>query len=158
VRLYLVRHGQAAKLEGGAEAELTPAGREGAERVADFVARQGDVAPAEVRHSTKLRARQTAEILAGRLGAGDRVREVAGLAPNDPVGDLAAEALASPEDLMLVGHLPFLDRLASLLLAGSDAAEAVEFPPAGVLCLTRTDAATSDSRFRIRWMVRPDLL
>ncbi|MHC4472796.1 MAG: phosphohistidine phosphatase SixA [Planctomycetota bacterium] len=158
MKLYLVRHGQAAKGEDGGEAKLTDEGAEGARRVAEFLARSGSVAPAAIRHSTKLRARQTAEILAERLGAGDRVEEMSGLSPNDPVGDVADGLVAEAQDLVLVGHLPFMDRLASLLLAGSDEAAAVEFPPAGVLCLRRTDEATRDARFRLSWMIRPDLL
>ena len=99
-----------------------------------------------------------AEIVAERLGISGRLEEVSGLAPNDPVADLAAEMLVGPDDLMLVSHLPILDRLASLLVADSDAAEAFAFPPSGVLCLARTDGATRDSRFSVRWMIRPDLL
>jgi phosphohistidine phosphatase len=48
---------------------------------------------------------------------------------------------------MLVGHLPFMERLAALLVAGSQEKPVIRFQNAGIVCLDR-DAS------RVNWVVR----
>src|SRR5262245_23731251 len=84
MNLYLVQHG-AAKSEADDPARpLTEDGRRAVERLAEFLAARG-VRIDRVEHSDKLRARQSAEILAARLAPFRGPLEVAGLAPNDDV-------------------------------------------------------------------------
>jgi phosphohistidine phosphatase len=71
----------------------------------------------EIRHSGKTRARQTAEIIGQALSPPQGVKAVSGLSPLDDVGPVAEELDEVSEPLMLVGHLPFLERLAGQLLA-----------------------------------------
>jgi phosphohistidine phosphatase len=54
---------------------------------------------------------------------------------------------------MIVGHLPFMEKLASLLVAGSEDADIVAFQMGGVVCLERDDVGV----WRVRWMVTPDM-
>jgi len=54
-----------------------------------------------------------------------------------------------PGDLMLVGHLPHLDRLTSLLLYGS----VVSFRMGGVVALDGGDGR----RWSLRWFLPPEL-
>ena len=54
---------------------------------------------------------------------------------------------------MVVGHLPFLDRLASRLVAGDPTAAAVRFTNAGIVCLGR-DAG----KWSLEWAVTPQLV
>jgi phosphohistidine phosphatase SixA len=42
-----------------------------------------------------------------------------------------------PEDLMLVSHLVFLEKLASFLVCGDEGAKAVLFRYSAILCLER---------------------
>jgi len=84
MELYLVRHGQAAARDGEVSRALTEHGAEVVEQVAAFAARAG-VKVDEVRHSGKLRAHQTAEILAKALAPPRGVNAVAGLDPEDDV-------------------------------------------------------------------------
>ncbi len=117
MNLYLVRHAQAKPEEVDPERSLSQKGVESAKRVADFLKQSDAVSVAEIRHSTKLRARQTAEILAADGGLSAPLVEVNGL---EPMADVNAAILALQgvsHDLMLVGHLPYLDRLASGLVA-----------------------------------------
>ena len=82
----------------------------------------------------------------------EKIEAVDGL---DPLADprIWAERLDKSEhDLMLVGHLPHLKRLASLLLTGRDDQEIVRFRYAGVVCLEK------DRRWSILWIIRPDML
>ncbi len=55
---------------------------------------------------------------------------------------------------MLVGHLPFMAKLAALLVAGDAEAALLDYRPGSVLCLERDDSGS----WRIAWMLRPELL
>ena len=80
------------------------------------------------------------------------VRE--GLGPNDDVARLKDELDATTDDIMIVGHLPFLNKLASLLLAGCESADAVVFRNAGIVALSRNEK----NLWQIDWMVTPEIL
>ena len=66
MRVYLVQHAEAVPADLDPEQPLTPAGREMARRVARWLAATGRARQAEILHSTRPRAKQTAEV-AGRL-------------------------------------------------------------------------------------------
>jgi phosphohistidine phosphatase len=152
MRVYLVQHAEAVPADLDPEQPLTLAGRETARRVARWMAATGRARPAEILHSKKSRARQTAEMFARAL-ATPPLREVDGLLPGDEV-DSAAEAVkASEGDLMLVGHLPHLNRLASYLVSGDPAADVVRFRHAGVICIERQGGT-----WAILWAVVPELI
>jgi phosphohistidine phosphatase len=119
------------------------------------VLRGSGVGVARVLHSGKRRAQQTAELLVAALGPGVRPEARAGLDPNDPTAGVAQEAAGWEQDTMLVGHLPFMARLADRLIAGREDAGLVAFRPGSVVCLERTDQRAA---WTIAWMLRPDLL
>ncbi len=147
--IYLVQHGLAVASEEDPRRPLSAAGSAEVERVARWAGAAG-LAVAEIRHSGKLRARQTAERLAVALAPPGGVIEAPGLAPNDPVAPAVA---ALSDGLMLVGHLPFLARLAGLLVAGDETREVVRFRNAGVVCL-----AGEGRGWSVAWAVVPELL
>jgi phosphohistidine phosphatase len=75
----------------------------------------------------------------------------------DPLADAKvwARRLAdSREDVMLVGHLPRLGRLASLLLCGHEDRLVVAFQMGGIVHLRRDQAGRSS----IGWLVAPGIL
>lgn len=157
VELYLMRHGEAATAEQDARRPLTPAGRAAIERVA-WRAATASFRPDAIYHSGILRARQTAEILARHLGASENVRAREGLEPDDavpPVAEWLFRLTNQNDTLALVGHLPFLDRLASTLLVGDPQAQVLNFQPGTLVKLTpRLDAA----RFSVGWMLSPSVV
>lgn len=155
MRLYLVRHGEAVSKDRDPARPLTDAGAARARRIGRFL-RDAGVDVGEIRYSTKLRARQTAELVADAMGLGALLREVAGLEPEAGVDELADALAQESTDVMLVGHLPHLARLASLLVAGDPDREAFAFEDCGVLCLGRAGTGTS-ARWAVRWMVVPSL-
>ena len=55
---------------------------------------------------------------------------------------------------MIVGHLPFLQKLASLALTGLESQEIVSFCMGGVVCVERGE----DSAWRLVFEVVPSLL
>jgi len=77
-----------------------------------------------------------------------------GLSPNDAPEPIAEEIEKTGQDLMIVGHLPFLSRLAGLLLTGNPLAEPAAFEKASVVCLRQNE----DGRWQLSWMVTPDIL
>ncbi len=153
MRLYLVRHGEAAPERVDPERPLTEKGREEAQRVARFIQPLG-LRVSAVWHSGRLRAAQTAEILAPAVASAKGVMEHPGLAPMDPVEGVREELLNAGEDLMVVGHMPFLGKLASSLLVGNETREVVTFPEVALLCLEGGEA----QGFTIAWMVTPQIL
>lgn len=154
MELYLVQHGEAMSEAENPERPLTVRGRETVQRVSAVAARLR-LRPAEVRHSGKRRAAETAEILAAALGASDRVVAMSGMAPNDDVRPVAAALDTAPQPLILVGHLPFLSRLASLLLVGDPERTLVRFRMGAMVCLTREAVPTGG--WLVAWMLTPEL-
>ena len=59
--------------------------------------------------------------------------------PNDDVADIAEAIEPEQGSIMLVGHLPFLERLAALLNAGKTEPSGVALDASALLELTRTD-------------------
>jgi phosphohistidine phosphatase len=153
MKLYLIQHGEATTEEVDSSRPLTAKGRTDVEKIASFLKGAG-VDPRIILHSGKTRARQTAEIIAAQLGPSCQVKERDGLAPNDPVKALTNEILGMANDLMVVGHLPFLGKLAAMLLAGSESENLVTFRQGGVVCLQRNE----DQTWQVAWMVTPELL
>ena len=92
------------------ERPLSERGRNDVERLAQFLAASG-MGVQRLYHSGKLRARQTAELLAARIGSVDAIEASPGLNPNDAVEPIAERIAAWREDTLLVGHLPFMARL-----------------------------------------------
>jgi phosphohistidine phosphatase len=153
VKLYLIQHGEATTDEVDPSRPLTARGRSDVQKIASFLKGAG-VGPRLILHSGKTRARQTAEIIAAQLGPDCQVKERGGLAPNDPVKEIVSEISGMTNDLMIVGHLPFLGKVASALLSGAESKNVVAFRQGGVVCLQRTENQT----WQVAWMVTPELL
>jgi phosphohistidine phosphatase len=136
VRAYLVRHGEAKREDVDPERHLTARGVEDVRRIATGAAEPLGVQPARIVHSGKARARQTAEIWAEVVGAD--VAQADGLAPNDDPSIWAKRLTAEEDELMIVGHLPHLERLVGLLVTGHDDRAVAGFPPGGFVCVERT--------------------
>ncbi len=150
MELYLVQHGEATSETENPDRPLTIRGRDDVQRVSRCIAPLG-LAPVEIRHSGKTRAQQTAQLIAEALSCPDRVKAASGLAPTDDVRPIAREVEAAQRPLMLVGHLPFMSRLASLLLVADSSQTIVRFRTGGVVCLGREERG-----WTLNWMITPD--
>lgn len=153
MKLYLVQHAKAAPKEIDPDRSLTEEGLRDIQKVAAFI-KPLNLQVDYLWHSGKKRAAQTAEVLAEAVKLDEGVTARDGLAPNDDVTALANDLAAATEDIAIVGHLPFLAKLASLLLAGSESVNTVAFKNASIVCLTRSD----ENRWQMDWMVIPELL
>jgi phosphohistidine phosphatase len=152
--LYLVQHAQAKSPEEDSERHLSEQGSADIEKAAAFVAAHTTLKVNRISHSGKARASQTAEILAKHLNPPAGVSAAEGL---DPLADpsIWSKQLADEkEDLMLVGHLPHLDKLAAKLICQDENKSVVAFQMGGIVCLEKRDSG----QWRIRWMVTPKML
>lgn len=123
--IFILRHGIAAerdhrKYPDDGLRPLTPEGKRKLGKISSFL-KGMDYRFDLVLASPLVRARQTAEIAAGVLGIGDRVRETPHLAPSGDPRRLVEEVRGSGlESVLLVGHEPYLSGLISLLLSGRE--------------------------------------
>jgi phosphohistidine phosphatase len=152
MKLYLIQHAKAAAKDVDPQRSLTEEGLADIRRVAALIK------PLNLRvdylwHSGKKRAAQTAEVLAEVVEIRKEQAARDGLAPNDDVAATAGQLASVTGDIAIVGHLPFLAKLASLLLTGSESANTVAFKQGGIVCLSRSD----ENNWQIEWMVIPEL-
>jgi phosphohistidine phosphatase len=150
--LYLVQHGKSLAKEIDPEQGLSEEGIAETERIA-AVAKEYGVRVSCIVHSGKKRARQTAEFFAAALRPENGVQERGGLNPLDDVVQIAA-TLNSKEDLMLVGHLPFMERLTSYLITGSFEKLVFKFQNGGIVCLDKDPDRPS---WFIKWALMPKI-
>lgn len=152
MRLYLVQHGEASLKEVDPNRPLTKKGKEDVSRMAEFLKKSG-IRVIATWHSEKLRAIQTAQILGEAVSV--EIVKQEGLAPNDPVDKWLEELNTRVKDVMIVGHLPFLEKLASRLLTERESSQIVTFKPGAVACLRREDAG---EKWSLAWTKLPELV
>jgi phosphohistidine phosphatase len=153
MQLYLVQHGESKTENEDSQRSLTDKGRHTVEQAAHLLCALG-LALTRIEHSDKLRARQTAEILAARLHPHEGTNQVAGMAPNDDIEPMRKRLQTEPKDMMLVGHLPYLSRLATTLLGVERDRVVVEFRMGGLVRLDRNEGG----EWAVRWVLTPELL
>ncbi len=151
--VYLVQHAEAKSEQEDPSRSLSEKGMQNIKKVASY-ASQYNLKVHMIFHSTKLRAKQTAEVLSEHLKSANGISEVDGLAPLDDPAIWAQRLKDIPEDVILVGHLPHLDKLASLLLCGEKEKNVISFKMAGIVCLQRTDTES----YSLQWMVTPEVV
>jgi phosphohistidine phosphatase SixA len=124
MRLYLVRHAEAAPGEPDELRPLTPAGRDDARALATRLREEG-VRPDAVVTSPLLRARETGAAIARALDCAVEADER--LAPGATADALLEAAAERGETLVAVGHQPDCGLIAAALTG-----EERRFPPAGM--------------------------
>jgi len=149
MHLYLVRHGEAKAEQEDPARPLSSRGRDEVDRVSRAAAKKG-MAASRILHSDKLRAKQTAEILARNIIPSEGICEIKGLGPEDDPSLIKAELEASGKSLIVVGHLPHLNRLAAMLLNGNSSEQVIDFPTASVVCLS-----CRKKNWKVNWTMDP---
>lgn len=153
MKAYLVQHAKALSKEEDPDRPLSDDGRLELDRIAQHLNEQLQLEIGRIWNSGKTRAAQTAERLAEELKPPLGVRSAEGLSPLDNPETWAGRLTEMSHDVMLVGHLPHLDRLSSLLLAGDPEAGLIRFRNAGVVCLAYDEGA-----WALEWILTPQLL
>jgi phosphohistidine phosphatase len=151
MKVYIVRHGQAASSGVDPQRGLTQAGRAQVEKVAEHL-KSLNLSIDCVWHSGKARAEQTAEILAEAVTVKEGVIAHPGLSPNDYVEPIRDEIESAGQDVMIVSHLPFVGILTSLLLTGSQSEWPIGFREATTVCLQKQ----SENHWQLEWVITPE--
>ena len=150
--LYLVQHGKSLSKDIDPDQGLSEEGIAETKRIADVAANYG-VNVSLIKHSVKTRAHKTAEIFASALNPPGGAVEVGGLKPMEDVITFAA-TIDSDENTMLVGHLPFMERMTSYLVTGSTDKPVFKFQNSGIVCLNKDPAGSS---WVIVWTLMPKI-
>lgn len=163
MRILLVRHGPAGKADPEAYPDddlrpLTPKGRKAFKKAAKGLRAQA-VDPGIILTSPVLRARQTAESLAGALGLEEKaIREMPELHHAAPPAKALARLarMRLPRAVALVGHEPWLGEFLSLLIAGGAGSARVEFDKGGA-ALVQADSPAKGGGVLVWLMTREQL-
>ena len=148
--LFLVQHGKCLSKDIDPNRGLSEAGRADVTRIAE-TASAYNVHVSRILHSGKLRAAQTAEIIA-RILKVETIRSIDGIKPLDDVIAFAKTLPDHQDNTMLIGHLPFMERLAAFLITGSYENPVFQFQNGGIVCL---DKYPETGRWVIKWALMP---
>lgn len=151
--LYLVQHGDARREEEDPRRPLSEKGCQDVGRMAAHL-RRTKLRVDRIVHSGKARAEQTASILSGRIEVSGEISPIDGLSPLDDPWVWSERLRDMTGDVMLVGHLPHLGRLASLLLCGDAGRSVISFRMGGVVCLQRD----GDGAWTVLWAIVPEIV
>ncbi len=152
MKIYLVRHGEALSSEADPQRPLSPKGKTEVQRLAEFLARSKLPVP-QIIHSPKLRAQQTAEILATALNAQITLSPSI-LDSEAEVYPVMSMLPSLSSDTMLVGHLPMMAKLVSALVVHDENFFPItNYSPGTVVCLE-----DYEGRWIINWVLPPSLV
>jgi len=163
MKLYILRHGEAAdhddpRFNNDAERPLTVKGLKRTKLLANAL-RQWDITFDAILSSPLVRARETAEIVARGLSLHERLEFSEHLAPSGDVEKLVNHLNAlqpAPENVLLVGHEPYLSNLISLLCAGGPNLSLTL--KKGGLCRMEVEQLTAGRCAQLEWLLPPRLL
>jgi phosphohistidine phosphatase len=141
MNVYLVQHGKAE------DDVLTSRGLSEVREVAMFM--RPNISVDSIVHSVKRRAKETAEVFDFMLSPINGIREVKGLKPMDDPTIWTDNIDKETKNIMLIGHLPHLNKLAENLLDLQ-----ILFQNGGIVCLERDD----DWYYRVSWAVVPEIV
>lgn len=154
MKLLLVQHAEAKPEEEDPNRPLSKKGQSDIRKVATFLKKYINFNINSIRYSPKTRARQTAEVLAEWLNPSDGIYEAEGLKPLDNPSTWADHLSKEKGNILLVGHLPHLCKLASLLLCKDKNRTVINFQMGGVACMERDESGS----WILCWLVIPEIL
>jgi len=162
MNLYLLRHAEAESGDSDADRRLTHKGEKQTEQLAKFLRKhEVDLDIREIWHSPLVRAVQTAEIFQKELGLDAPLLEAPGLRPEDDPRPMALRLACSRKSVLVVGHNPHFEELASCLLSGNTSPVLVDFKKCGLLHLERAEdpsRARPLAHWILSWYLIPRLL
>ncbi len=148
-KLYFAQHGLAVDKTDDPERPLSIAGITQTQTIARQL-RLSVIPISHIFHSGKLRAAQTAEIIASMIDV-TSVSAIDHLSPNDDV-TLIRQNL-SINNALYIGHLPHLEKLVTYLVTNTKTERIIEFQNSSIVCLE-----SNSNGYHIKWYLTPDLL
>ena len=151
MNLYLLQHGEAEPEHVDARRPLSEQGVRDIRLVAMHL-QNVNVQLGHIFHSGKLRAEQTARLIAETIPPGFEPVRSDGLKPNDDPAEIVSDIESMHANILIVSHMPFVSRLCSLLLTCA-VDSAFASVPGTLFCLEH-----ADGQWRLAYMLRPDFL
>ncbi len=148
--IFLVQHGLSLKKEEDPQKGLSSKGREETAKIAD-VAKFYQIPVARICHSGKARALQTAQIFKQTLDVQADLLQIHQINPLDDV-TLFADKVDPTSSMMIVGHLPYMEKLVAYLTCGDQEKRVYKFQNSGIVCL---DCEQGD--WFIKWTLNPNI-
>ena len=153
--LFLVQHGVSALKDIDPEKGLSDFGREETNRIAQ-VAKAYTIPVKKIVHSGTKRAEQTAGIFHETLALDTPMEKISGIKPMDDVQSFAV-TIKPKENLMVVGHMPFMERLLSFLTTGTENCRVFKFQNSGIVCLDMETGENNEADWFIKWALNPHI-
>lgn len=154
MKLYLMRHGEAELGGPDNERALSAKGKGSVLQLAHFLSPL-KLEIAHLFHSDKLRASETASLIERALQLKYPKLVRPDLDPNAAIHDFLNELSFSAGDVFVVGHLPYLGKLASYLTTGNEYLAHYAIQPGSLLCF---EVSGYSSQWQLVWMMNPALL
>jgi phosphohistidine phosphatase len=148
-QIYFAQHGLAVNKAENPDRPLSEAGIKQTEAIAKYLQRSA-IPVAQISHSGKLRALQTAQIFADELNI-TTVSAIDHLSPNDDVALLAQNLIT--DNTLYIGHLPHLEKLVSFLVTGKENPGILQFQNSAVVCLEK-----KETLYQLQWYLTPELI
>ncbi|HUU29461.1 MAG TPA: phosphohistidine phosphatase SixA [archaeon] len=137
MKVYLVRHGKALPPATDPAQPLSEEGRSDISHLARTL-RNMNFSVELIVHSGKLRAEETAKIIADSINPSKGIKAVKGLAPKDDITEALKIIEAQHGDLMIVSHLPFLEHLLEAMVKPEGSEELPAFDIGNVIGLEKS--------------------
>jgi len=150
MKLYLARHGEAQNGIDDFSRALSDKGVREVTALATTLKTKG-IHIGRALHSGKLRAQQTAEILADNLMPSSTLEAIEGINPEDSPEAFAETLSALPTDTLIVGHLPFMGYMVSLLITGDARRSPENFQAGTIVCLEQDN----NGKWKKVWTAHP---
>lgn len=152
MKIYLVQHGDCALIGGNSEQTLNETGKQDIKHLANFLSKK-KLQVTHIYHSEKVRARETAEILLSGITSLNSIELLPGINPMDSVIPIVKQINGWKEDVVIVGHLPFMAKCVAKLITDDENNSVVIFERGTIVCLEKI----GDIDWAINWMLRPEL-
>ncbi len=153
--LFLVQHGISASKDMDPERGLSELGTEKTNLIA-MVAKGYKIPVQKIVHSGKKRAEQTAAIYHQALAPETPLKMISGINPMNDVRNFAS-SIEPQENWMVVGHMPFMERLVSYLTTGSEDILVYKFQNSGIVCLDVEGGVDKPADWFIKWTLNPNI-
>ncbi len=150
MKLYFVRHGQAKNVSDDPDPSLSDYGKKEVDHMTQKL-KELHIHVQTIYHSGKLRAEETAIRLSQSVTSNDGILELGGLRPMDPIEPIIHLIAEESHDIILVGHLPFMNYLASKLTQIDEQEAFIQFPTACLICLEE-----ESDRWAVTMRITPD--
>ncbi len=148
--IFLVQHGVSLPKNKDPGKGLSKTGVSDTVKIAQ-VAKMYQIPVLKIVHSGKKRAEQTARIFAEEFEGSLPCEQISGINPMDDVTEFG-DKIDPKSNVMIVGHLPFMEKLVSYLATGDMGQKIYKCQNSGIVCLDH-----EEDYWFIKWTLNPDI-